>query len=157
MAILNDQTTVDQADLLSYHDRRSIEAYEDVYTKSINYKDLDLRFIPHPLSRKLIPLEDTEAVKKALINLVLTEPGERPFNPDFGTPIAGMLFELNDINPGALEAQIERSIELFEPRARVIEIIVNKYIDQYAVDVVIKFYVVNVSNEIIEVRVKRTR
>lgn len=37
--------------------------------------------------------ETSEAIKSNIVNLLLTEPGERFFNPELGTPLRTLLFE----------------------------------------------------------------
>jgi len=148
-----------QTDLLSFHDRETLHVYEDVYARDLIYKDLDLRFRPHALTGNINPLEEVAAVKRALYNLVMTETKERPFNMNFGTPLAGLLFNLQQLNALDLEDQIQRSIELFEPRVLVRDIVVSRtMVDQNAIEISIFFTVLNVSsNEVFEVKLKRTR
>ena len=149
---------IEQTQLLDYQNRESIRLYQDLYGRDILYRDLDLRLIPHPLTSKLNPLEGVDAVKRALINLVLTEPGEKPFDPNFGTPLNALLFELSILNPLDLEDQIERSIRLYEPRVRVREIKVDNYPDRNGIEISIAFSIINITpDEIFEVRLKRTR
>jgi phage baseplate assembly protein W len=49
-----------------------------------------------------------EAAKSNLKNLLLTRKGERPFQPDFGTGLAALLFE--PLTDGVLEDKIEDAI-----------------------------------------------
>jgi|MDSY01.1.fsa_nt_gb phage baseplate assembly protein W len=49
-----------------------------------------------------------EAAKSNLKNLLLTRKGERPFQPDFGTGLAALLFE--PLTDGVLEDKIEAAI-----------------------------------------------
>ena len=130
---------IEQKQLLDYQNRESLRLYQDLYSRDILYRDLDLRLIPHPLTAKLNPLEEVDAVKRALVNLILIEPGEKPFDPNFGTPLNALLFDLNTLNPLDLEDQIERSIRLYEPRVRVREIKIDNYPDQNGIEINISF------------------
>jgi len=49
-----------------------------------------------------------EAAKSNLKNLLLTNKGERPFQPDFGTGLASLLFE--PLTDGILEEKLEAAI-----------------------------------------------
>ncbi len=59
-----------------------------------------------------IPPENLEAhVKGELIQLLLTNPGERPFLPDFGGGIRRLVFETNsDVTAGVAKAAISQAI-----------------------------------------------
>lgn len=148
-----------QTNLLSFHDRETLHFYEDVYARDLIYKDLDLRLKPHALTGDLNPLEEVCAVKRALYNLLMTETKERPFNMNFGTPLSGLLFNLQQLNALDLEDQIQRSIELFEPRVLVRDIVVSKtMVDRNAIEISIFFTVLNISSdEVFEVKLKRVR
>jgi len=69
-------------------------------------------------------------VKSDLLILLLTNPGERVFLPEFGTPLRKLIFEQND---SALEFQarnmIINSIEQWEPRITVSQVEVTSHFD----------------------------
>jgi len=111
---------------------------------NVVYKDFDILFDRHPVTRKLNTLQNNAAVARAVKNLILTNRGERPYQPFIGGDIRSKLFELND---GTLERDIQDAIEdtiqEYEPRAELIEVFVDEQIDQNAISVSIKFRVVN--------------
>jgi len=83
---------------------------QDVYT------DLATSFV-HPVSGDALLASDIDAVKNSIRNIVLTSKGERPFNPEFGSGVAGLLFELADgATAAALESEITASVTRWEPR-----------------------------------------
>ena len=49
------------------------------------YKDLPLNLTPNPVTGDTPPATNENAVKKALINLIKTPLGSRPFSPEYGT------------------------------------------------------------------------
>ena len=51
------------------------------------YKDLNISFARHPIKGSLSVLEDDDAVKRAVKNLVLTTSFERFYNPLIGANI----------------------------------------------------------------------
>jgi phage baseplate assembly protein W len=87
------------------------------------YADLDLAFRPNPVTGDINPIRDTEAIKRSVVNLVLTSFFERPFQPEIGSGVRGLLFEPADpITMHSIEEAVNRTIENFEPRVRVLEI-----------------------------------
>lgn len=89
----------------------------------IFYKDFDLSFRKHPVTKKLIIKKNDEAVKQALKNLILTNLFERPFRPLFGSDITKTLFENYDpITESNLETYIRTAITNYEPRVIIIDI-----------------------------------
>jgi phage baseplate assembly protein W len=81
------------------------------------YTDLDLSFNIHPILKDIVPVSDLDAVKNSIKNLVLTSFYERPFHPEIGSTIGGLLFEPVNLFTGlAIKNEIERVIQKFEPR-----------------------------------------
>lgn len=146
-----------QTELLSYQNRETLNVYEDIYARDQIYKDLDLRLIVHPITGNISPLEEVKAVMRALYNLVMTEPREKLFNMEFGTPLGGFLFDLHRLNYLDIEDQVKRSIELFEPRAIVKDVEVDDRPDENAIEITIRFSIANLTPEVFEVRLSRTR
>jgi phage baseplate assembly protein W len=82
------------------------------------YKDLDLNFIPNPLTGDLSILSSVDAVKTAVKNVIMTKFGEKRFNHLFGSQVCNLLFENFDaINMVILKSEIVEAIKRFEPRA----------------------------------------
>jgi phage baseplate assembly protein W len=111
---------------------------------NVVYKDFDTLFAAHPVTGKLNTKINNEAVIRAVKNLVLTNKGERPYQPFIGGDVRNKLFELND---GTLEVEVETAIQdvirEYEPRAELISVRANNQIDQHRLSVDIKFRVVN--------------
>jgi phage baseplate assembly protein W len=112
-----------------------------------------------PLSQDITVLKNEDAVKESIKNLILTDRGERLMQPDIGGNIRAMLFE--NITPSTLvliEEQIRTTINIYEPRAELIDVIVTSNIDDNIVRVKIVFYVRNNQQPIsVEVFLERTR
>ena len=108
------------------------------------YKDVDTLFDIHPVTRKLNVLTNNAAVARSVKNLVLTNKGERPYQPFLGCDVRNQLFELND---GMVESEVEDTISevinQYEPRAELISVVANIKPDQHSVEVTITFRVVN--------------
>ena len=108
------------------------------------YSDLDLLFRPNPVTGDINPLRDTEAVKKSVVNLVLTNFNERPFQPEIGSGVRGLLFEpADEITIHGIEEAVRRVITNFEPRVRILEIDSEFFEDQNAYRLTLEFQVIS--------------
>jgi phage baseplate assembly protein W len=119
--------------------------------KTTDFVDLDLNMFKVPLTKDVSKRTDEEAVKAAIKNLILTRPYERPFHPEIGSGIMGLLFEpMTVVTTQSLKRTITDVINNFEPRARLdkVDIIAKPDNNEYKVS--IYFYLVN-GQEIISI------
>ena len=87
------------------------------------FKDISMSFETNPLNDDLIALKNTTAIARSIRNIVFTRPGEKFFNPDFGSRITESLFEnMDEVSALAIRDEIENSIKNFEPRVNVREV-----------------------------------
>ena len=108
------------------------------------YSDFYNNFNMHPHNKTLAKYTNDNAVKRAVRNLIMTQPGERRFQPDFGCNTRRFLFEnISDYVSGLIGDVIKESIAQYEPRVRVLEVIVipNDAVNAYEVSVI--FEVIN--------------
>ena len=113
------------------------------------YKDLDLDFTRHPVTNDVVKIEDVEAVKRSVKNLVNTQFYERPFHPELGCGVRDLLFENYTPMTGIfMRRKIEEVLRNYEPRANITSIQVNEQMDKNAIDVVVSFYVLNLPNPV---------
>ena len=90
------------------------------------YSDLNLNFNKNPATKDVAKLKDVEAVKRAVRNLILTNRFERPFHPEIGSDIRSLLFEnMTPVVEVLLKDRIKETIDVYEPRADVTDIIVS--------------------------------
>ena len=114
------------------------------------YKDLDLFFAFKSSTKDINKVTDILAVKRSVRNLILTNYYEKPFHPEIGSGIRGLLFEpLTPITAAVLSRKVEDVIENFEPRARLIGVRAYPNLDKNAYEITIEFYVVNAPTELI--------
>ncbi len=114
------------------------------------YKDLDLFFAFKSSTKDINKVTDILAVKRSVRNLILTNNYEKPFHPEIGSGIRGLLFEpLTPITAAVLSRKVEDVIENFEPRARLIGVRAYPNLDKNAYEITIEFYVVNAPTELI--------
>lgn len=84
------------------------------------------------------------AIKESIKNIVLTNKGERPFNPDFGCNIRAILFENVTIQTiEVTRSIIRKAIEKYEPRCKVMGIDIIGDGDTNAIKIDIVFRVIN--------------
>ncbi len=118
--------------------------------KDIIYKDLGLSFTSHPVTKKLKVVENEEAIKRAVKNVVLTNRGERFYRPLFGGNITSYLFENFDFSTEfEIKKSISRSVETYEPRVSVEEVRVDSNPDGNFIEVTIIFTIL-ATNQISE-------
>jgi len=110
---------------------------------SKGFKDISMTFQVNPLSNDLIALKNENAIARSVRNIIFTVPGEKIFNPDFGTSITESLFELLDETSAAvIKDQIKYSLETYEPRIRLIDVIVVPDYDGNGYDVEISYSII---------------
>jgi len=84
------------------------------------FSDIDMSFTPHPDTGDIMKVYDANSVMASVRHLVLTAFYERPFHPEIGSSIAGLLFEhQTPLVDEAIERTIFDIIDNFEPRATV--------------------------------------
>ena len=112
---------------------------------SKSFKDISMSFKFNPLSGDLITLKNENAIARAVRNIVLTTPGEKLFDPDFGSSISEILFEnVDNITAVAIQDEIKSSLQNYEPRVEIIDVIVDPNFDENQFDVVITYRIVGV-------------
>ena len=86
------------------------------------FKDISMSFETNPLNDDLVSLSDSSAIARSIRNIVFTSPGEKFFNPDFGSRISESLFEnVDEVSALAIEDEIKSSIINFEPRVNLLD------------------------------------
>jgi len=118
------------------------------------YTDLDLFFAKKATSKDISKVTDIQAVKRSVRNLVLTNHYEKPFHPEIGSGVRGILFELmTPITAYVLTQQIQTVIENFEPRAKLISVRAQPNLDRNEYECTIEFFVVNAPTELVDLTV----
>ena len=92
-------------------------------TISRKFKDISFSFSRNPITNDILVLQNEDAIKKSVINLVRTQIGERFFNRLIGTSLSKTIFELNTQEAAYyLEDEIRLLLDNFEPRVKVIAV-----------------------------------
>ena len=109
------------------------------------YKDLDLDFSRNPVTNDIVKIEDVDAVKRSVKNLVQTNFYERPFQPELGCGVRELLFENFTPMTGIfLKRKIEEVLINYEPRIQLQNVAVDDDPDKNRLVVDIYFYVIGV-------------
>ena len=110
---------------------------------SRGFKDLSMTFQSNPLNDDLIGLKNENAIARSVRNIVMTVPGEKLFEPDFGSRVSKLLFEnVDDITASQIREEIEYSIVNYEPRVKILSITVNPDNDNASFDAVIVYEII---------------
>ena len=112
---------------------------------SKSFKDISMSFKFNPLSGDLIALKNENAIARAVRNIVLTTPGEKFFDPDFGSSVSEILFEnVDDITAISIKDEIKNCLQNYEPRVEIIDVNVDPNFDENQFDVIITYRIVGV-------------
>ena len=110
------------------------------------FKDIDLSFMPHPVSGDIRVLSNEEAIKRAVRNLVQTIDGERPFQSNLGTDVTRSLFDFVDYGTASvITQQIFDVLRGFEGRIANTVVRVDPKPDQNTFEVFVSYDIVGQS------------
>ena len=122
------------------------------------YVDLDLFFGRKNSNSDVQDITNIKAVKRSIRNLILTNHYEKPFHPEIGSGIRGMLFEnMSPLVAHILARQVEIVIENFEARARLVWVRAVPDLDKNLYEITIEFYVINQPTELVDLTVMLER
>ena len=109
------------------------------------FRDISATFQSNPLNQDLVALRNENASARSIRNLVMTIPGERPFNPVLGSNVYQLLFENFDNQTAyAIKSQIETTIDNFEPRVELDDVEVVADFDNHEFNVIIRYQIVGI-------------
>ena len=112
---------------------------------SKGFLDLSASFQTNPLSNDLISLKNESAIARSVRNLVLTIQGERPFQPVLGTGVSRLLFEnMDKLTASAIRSEVRTTIENYEPRVEINEILVEPDFERNAMDVTLQYFIIGI-------------
>ena len=107
------------------------------------YKDLDLDFGRNSTTNDVNKLTDVEAVKRSVRNLINTSLYDRPFHPEIGSSVRGLLFEpITPLTSLNLQRKVEEVLTNFEPRIRLVQVLSRPDADLNRYSLRISFYVI---------------
>lgn len=123
------------------------------------HKDLDFHFDINPVTNDVPIVADVKAIKQSVLNILLTNHGERPFKPTFGANLRSYLFEpVDNVTIVLIANQIKEAITNWEPRVRVVDIKVSSKADRNAIDIAAEIKIVGTGDVVtVETSLERIR
>jgi phage baseplate assembly protein W len=107
------------------------------------FKDLPLNLTPNPVTGDVPVAKNETAVKKALMNLLRTPRGAKPFDPNYGSPVFDYLFAPADEQTQLdLNEDVADVIKKYEPRAFVVAV-ESKIDENSGIELSVDYYVQN--------------
>ena len=130
-----------------------------VVSRKKGHSDLDLSLKLHPIRKDLNVLKDDNAIKNAVKNLLISNAFERPFQPELGANLRGLLFEPADaITKIAIKQNILDVINNHEPRVKTLSIGINDLSDQNAYRITVRFLIKEYdTQDSVEILLRRLR
>ena len=112
---------------------------------SKGFKDISMSFEANPLNNDLIGVKNDTAIARSIRNLVLTNPGERFFNPNLGSRVYESLFDnVDEISASSIKDEIEETIINYEPRVKLQSVKVNPDYDNHTFDVTLIYDIIGI-------------
>lgn len=108
------------------------------------FSDISLSFGSNPATADVVQVTNEDAVKSSIRNLISTKNFERPFHPEIGCQIHSLLFE--NFNPVTVEMAKKMVFDIlraYEPRAKILDIIVADSEDTNELRITVVFTIVN--------------
>lgn len=111
---------------------------------TVPFKDLSLSFAKNKVTEDLLVKKEDAAVKQAVLNILLTNKGERVYNAQYGSNVRSYLFEPLDFGTaGSIKDEIVRTLKRYEPRVTIQECLVEPNFDSNGFDVRLDFKVLS--------------
>jgi phage baseplate assembly protein W len=112
---------------------------------SRRFRDIDLDFNRNTVTNDVNVVEDIIAIKRSVKNLVQTNFYERPFHPELGCGIRGLLFEnFTPLTMIYMKRKIEETLISYEPRISLTAVNVDDDQDRNRLVVDIHFRIIGV-------------
>ena len=109
--------------------------------RQIFFTDFTNNFAKSPFSDDLAIVKNEKSINQSLRNILLTNFGERPFQPTVGSAILSSMFDESG-NPATillLETYIENAIRVNEPRVNLLAIEVAQGSDKNTINIMIEY------------------
>ena len=112
---------------------------------SKSFKDVSMSFKINPFNNDILTVKNETAIARSVRNLILTNKGERFFNPDLGCGVNDLLFEnLDLLTASRIESEIKYTIDTYEPRVDLTDVQVRPDYDNHTFDIVIRYNIIGI-------------
>ena len=113
---------------------------------SRKFRDISFSFARNPVNDDILSINDADAIKRAVINLVRTKSGERFYNSLVGTEVEASLFGVQSPEvANNLKIDIENVLKNYEPRVADVEVEVNYPLDSNEIYIQIAYTIVGLA------------
>lgn len=115
------------------------------------HPDMQIEFTTNDVMKVV----NVKAVQSALVGIISTRKGERPFDPLFGSDIHSSLFEnMDEFAAFAVEKAVAEAINNYEPRVQLREVRVLPMYDENAFYVSVKYHLITDLNYIYNLKLR---
>ena len=113
------------------------------FTRSRTFTDLGIGFAKNPFTKDVSVVKNDNSIKQSIKNLILTTPGEKPFQPLVGSRVNDLLFEpLDPFTADSLQQEIINTINSYEPRVQLENVFVTPIYEGNKLNITIEYKVV---------------
>lgn len=125
----------------------------------VQYRDIDLDFLSHPVTGDVAVLEQDAAIKRAVRHLILTSFYEKPFHPEIGCRISHLLFEpISNLTVYGIQKSVQEMLDAYEPRIELVDVKVKVREEQNSYAITIEYNIIGYSaRQATTLYVERTR
>jgi phage baseplate assembly protein W len=117
-------------------------------TENPIYTDFDLSMVPNDYTNDVMPLVNTQAVKRSIRHLFMLNKYDIPFNLTGNNMLKSMLFEpVLGVTAGNIQSQAEWLIKNYEPRVQLKKVEVNVTPDERGYEITVYFRVISLNLE----------
>ena len=122
-------------------------ALKSISGKDVNlsraFKDITVDFARNPFTQDVSQVSNDNAIKQSLRNLVMTQPGEKLFQPQIGSGVRQLLFEpMDGFTADAIRDDILNTVGQHEPRITINNLAVVEQYDANQFNVTIDYNIV---------------
>ncbi len=111
--------------------------------RSKSFKDFSVNFARNPFTDDLSVVHNDNSIKQAVKNIILTSPGEKPFQPLVGSSVSRLLFEpLDAFTADAIAEEIRTTINQYEPRVALTRVDVTPIYENNKLNVSLEYRIV---------------
>jgi len=121
-----------------------VDAYGIKRKKRISFTDLEMAFDKNPGTNDVEKVYNEDAIKRSLMNLILTRRKERLFQPEVGCRVTDYLFEMvSPLTAINIKNAIEETINNYEPRVDLEDVVVQETEDGHGYRIHILYSIIN--------------
>jgi len=113
--------------------------------RSKSFKDIGISFSRNLFTDDVSAVTNEDCLKQSVKNLILTTPGEKPFQPLIGSRVYELLFEpLDPFTVDAIRDEVINTIKQYEPRVELTSVEVTPILENNNLLISIEYKVVGV-------------